>query len=408
MPATEPRAGAIPRPLDIREAVAISSVAGSRSFKLAAGMLNVSQPTLSRLISSAEEKLGVQIFSRGWSGAETTPRGDVVVRYCGHVVTALDKAQGEIGLDRPGAPALRTNLRTDQLDTIRAICSEGSMTHAARRLGRTQPVVSRVVADLSGRFGLAFFRREAGGMVALAPARTLVDLSGTIAYHLTRMHAQLRQLEGEIVGRVSVGMLPFSGQDLILRTFGALTNDHPHLRLVCVPGSYNGLVEALRRREIDRIVGIMRGPDCPEGLVETHLYDERFTVIARSDHPLHRSGRDPDALARTNWIVAPHGTPVRGHFERVFSDLGLTPPTQTCELLSFGSAEQMLVDSNAAAMLTYSDRKLAGLRPDLARVDTGFPDRPAPIGLTRLAMAEDDPALREFDARFRAVVERDA
>lgn len=397
-----------PEPMELREIVAVEAVARARSFKTAADILGTSQPTLSRLIASAEGKLTIRLFSRGWSGADTTSQGDVVVRTCRMVVTAIEKAQDHLFHDSPGIPQLKYNLRNAHLEAIEAVTRDGSVTRSARRLGRSQPDLSRTLSDFGKRFHLDLFRRTSAGMKPLAPARALAALSGSIRYYLDRLPEQLQRLEGDLVGRVSVGMLPFSGQDLILRSFAALTDRYPNIRLVCVPGSYAGLVEALRRREIDRIVGIMRGDACPDGITETHLYDERFTVIARRDHPLHQSGHDAAALAETNWIVAPHGTPVRSHFETIFSDMNVTPPTQTCELLSFGSAEQMLVHCHSVAMLTYSARKLQMLRPELAEVRTAFPVRFAPIGLSRLTDTPPDPAPEEFDRLFRDIVAAEA
>lgn len=394
--------------LEIREIIAIEAVSRTRSFKHAAEAMNTSQPTLSRLVAAAERRLGCNLFRRGWSGADTTPQGDVAVRMCNLITAMIDDAQARLFSDPQAVPMLRYNLRSYQLQVIEAICREGSVTLAASRLGKSQPDISRTLNEFSKRFRLRLFQRTATGMTMLPPARILGDLGSSIAYRLDTLPDQLRTLEREFVGRVSVGMLPFSGQDLILRAFARITNAHPNVRLACVPGSYNSLIEALRRNEIDRIVGIMRGPLRPAGLDEEFLYNERYAVIVHQGHPLLAGTPDRKALAGTNWIVAPHGTPVRAYFETVLSRIGVTPPTQTCELLSFGSAEQMLLDSNSAAMLTYSTRKLRQLRGDLAEVRTGFPEEIAPIGVTRLKSAPADPALQEFDQILREVVSQQA
>lgn len=395
-----------PRPrLELREIAAIDAVARARSFKIAAESLNTTQPTLSRLIAAAEATLKTDLFRRGWSGAETTSAGDLAARSCAAMIGTIEAVEQQLMTGRGVIPRLHLNLKYTHLDAVESVTREGSVTLAAKRTGRSQPDLSRTLSDFSKRFGLELFQRTASGMIALEPAKQLTALAGSIAFQLDRLHDQLQRLEGEVVGRVSVGMLPFSGQDLIAISFARLTNLHPSIRLSCVPGSYNGLVEALRRREIDRIIGIRRGPEIPAGLIEQHLYDERFAVVARRDHPLANAGPDPQGLARTNWIVAPHGTPVRGYFESVFAARDLTPPTQTCEMISFSAAEQMLLESQSVAMLTYSDRKLRSLRPELQEIQTGFPQVAAPIGITRLADEVDDAALHLFDNILKALVD---
>lgn len=383
--------------LDVREIVAIDAVARSRSFKIASELVNTTQPTLSRLVQSAETALGTSLFRRGWFGAETTPAGDVTARMCRSALDAINRTERELFSDRKGIPPFWLNLRSTHLRTIEAVTREGSVTFAAKRLGRSQPDLSRTISDFTKRFDTELFRRTPSGMEALPSAQSLTELCGTIDYLLDRLLDQLSQLDGALVGRVSIGMLPFSGQHLVSRCFARLSNMHPNVRLVCGTGSYNGLLEALRRREIDRIIGIQRGAACPDGLIETHLFDERFAVIARRDHELQSEQQTLSDLARQNWIVAPHGTPVRMHFEAVFSAKGLTPPTQTCEMLSFAAAEQLLVESQSIALLTYSEQMLERLRPELKEVPSDFPRGVAPIGITRLKDADDGPALKEFE-----------
>lgn len=387
-----------PAPLDLREVVAIDALAATRSFKSAAAALNTTQPTLSRLIASAEAALNCPLFRRGWSGTETTARGDAVARVCQAITGELDSAQAELAKFRAGLPSLRLNLRSSQLAAIAAVTRDQSVSRSAKTLGRTQPELSRTISDFSKRFGLDLFRRSAAGMIPLAPAHILSRLAGALTFHLSRLAHDLDRLDGSLTGRVAIGMLPFSGQDLIFQAFAHLTNAHPNIQLMCIPGSYNALVEALRRHEIDVILGVMRQSACPEGVQETFLYHERFAVIARRDHPIHSGPKTADILAQTQWIVAPHGTPLRRYFETVFAQMGATPPTQTCELLSFGSVEQMLVHSNSLALLCYSARRLANLTPALAEVATPFPQALAPIGMTRLANAARDAAFHAFEA----------
>lgn len=390
--------------LEVREIVAIDAVAQARSFKIAAELMHTTQPTLSRLIASAESKLEVQLFSRGWSGAETTPRGDVAVRICSAILAEISAAEARLFPKRAGQPALATNLKNAHLEVIEAVTRDGGVTLAARRLGRSQPEISRTLSDFAKRFSIDLFRRKATGMEPLQPAQDLTALAGAIAFLMGNLRRELGLLTGQIVGRVAIGMLPFSGQDLISRAFARLTNQHPHLHLACIPGSYNSLIEGLRRREIDRVIGIMRGAHCPPDLEETHLYDEHFSVVARRGHPLEGRKVTSADLAETQWVIAPHGTPVRTHFEAVFAKLGVAPPTQSCEMLSFNAAEQMIIESNSLAMLTYSDRKLERLRPDLCVIDAPLSPGVAPISLTRLRGVEVEPALRAFDESLEELI----
>lgn len=203
------------------------------------------------------------------------------------------------------------------------------------------------------------------------------------------------------IGRLSVGMLPFSGQDLVLKTFGELTNRHPELRLIAVPGSYTMLANALRHGEIDCMIGILRDPAPFPDLTEVFLYDERFTLVARQDHPCHIRVRSMADLKNEKWIVGQHGTPIRAYFDSLFETMGATPPNQTCEIHSFGGAERLVMESSSIALLCYSDRQLAALPPELRKVEVDLPNATASIGLTVRKSGGMTEIVRTFDQLLR-------
>lgn len=391
-------------PLEIRQIVAIVQLAHLRSHGLAAEAMNTTQPTLTRMIQKAERDLGMQLFLRGWSGTDLTSEGESIIRNLKNILDALDAAEDTVFDAGKPHPSLRTTLRLRQLQAIAAVIRCGGASMAAKEMGCSQPDISRTISQTASHLGVTLFRRTRSGMEPLPPALAFARLYDAVRFELQQIPHQLTRNQGQLGGRVAVGMLPFSGQELISRAFAALSNRHPHVRLVCVPGSFNSLVDALRRREIDLMVGVLRGQALASDLRETHLYHERFTIIARRDHPMQHTARSIADLDMTQWVVAPHGTPVRSYFEALFARIGATPPIQTCEMLSFASAEQMLVESNSVGMLTYSDARLAQLRPDLHRLDIDLPDAKAQVGLIRLAQQDDTPALRAFEATLRALV----
>ena len=87
-------------------------------------------------------------------------------------------------------------------------------------------------------------------------------------------------------------------------------------------------------------------------------------------------------LVHENWVVAPHGTPTRRYFEELLIAQGLTPPAQTCEIVTFFLAEQMIIHSDAIALLTYSPERLKTLQNGLKVLPVDLPHNARPIGLT--------------------------
>lgn len=387
--------------LSLRQALAIDTVARMRGFDQAARALNVSQPVVSRLVAAAEDLLGVALFQRGWSGTEPTAWGERAVRHCGRALDLIARAEDDIAAVGGTRPTLRAFVRWHHLDAVAAVVRYRSASSAAARLGMTQPAITRSLAAISAYSRQRLFERRRTGLEPTAAARRLAALRDELLAELGTADDFRRNARPGLIGRLAVGMLPFSGQTLVARAFGDLTNDHPALRLMAVPGSYTVLGEALRGGEIDCMIGVLRRPPQHGDLEEIFLYDERFTLVARHDHPCHRRRLDIAGLATENWIVAPHGTPVRAYFERLFRSAGAQPPAQTCEILSFGNAEEVIANSNSIGLLSYSDHRLADLPPALRKVDVELPDNAVAIGLTVRRTAGSGDILAAFEALLR-------
>jgi LysR family transcriptional regulator of gallate degradation len=149
-----------------------------------------------------------------------------------------------------------------------------------------------------------------------------------------------------------------------------------------VTGSYAALIDGLRQDELDFVLGPLRDPPPFDTLEEKRLYRESFAMVVRTDHPLANRHPALADLANENWIVAPHGTPTRRYFEELLIKQGLTPPAQTCEIVTFSLAEQMILHSDAIGLLTYSNQKRKTLRDGLKILPVELPDSERDVGLT--------------------------
>lgn len=391
-----------PPRLSATEVRVLAALAETRAVREAAERLNMSASALSRALAAAEARLGLRLYQRGWSGAEPTAGGELVIGPCQGILAELDRADRG-GLGSPAAPGrLAAFVRWRHLAAVAEVVRTGSATAAAQALGIRQPAVSQALRDVAGYVAPPLFRRHAAGLAPTFAAGELVVHWQRIAAELDRIPQRLAAMAGVLVGRVAVGMLPFSGQAQVMETFGALSRQHPHLKLLAVPGSYGSLAEALRRGEIDLMLGIGRAPPPWPDFVEEHLCDEDFTMVARSDHPCHSAPPDAAALAAMRWIVAPHGTPVRRYFEHFFRAAGVEPPAQSCEILSFADAEQMIAASDSVALLCYGPAELRRLRPGLRRLEVALPAARAPIVVTSRRTAPPSEAVAVFLALLRA------
>lgn len=393
--------------ISLKQARVIDAVARTRGIEQAAKFLNMTQPVVSRSITGAEKCLGVPLFQRGWGGTEPTGWGEIVLKRCSMALSLIARAEDEIaeGATRPN---LAVYLRWHHLDAVAAVAQLGSASSASVHLGMTQPAISRAVAAISEYSRTTLFERKRHGLEPTVQAQRLAVLRAELMQVLGDLRPLTLNVEGGLIGRLAVGMLPFSGQDLVAKVFGQLTNSHPLLRLMAVPGSYNMLSGALRRGEIDCMIGILRDPPPYPEFREIFLYNDTFTLVARSDHPCHGRAQTIASLENEKWIVAPHGTPVRTYFESLFQNAGATPPAQTCEILSFSNAERVIIESDSIGLLSYGPHHLANLPPGLKKVDVELPEAQIAIGLTVRKALGPEQILSAFETLLRNFLKADA
>ncbi|MBT2246126.1 LysR family transcriptional regulator [Sphingobium sp. BHU LFT2] len=370
--------------LPIKQLRTIVAIAEQASLARASQQLNLSQSSLSRQVAEAERQLGHRLFQRGWNGTEPTSAGAVVIAHARRMMTAITAAQKELQPAGTRGTDLGYHLSWFLLDAVDAVRTTGSASGAAARLGVSQPTISRTLAQANAAVGHALFTRNAAGMAATPSAAILRRLRDQLHNDADRIPGMLGALTGEMTGRIAVGLLPFSEQDVIVQVFAQILRDHPHVRLQGVTGSYAALTDALRRGEIDFIIGPLRGSDASATLAELPLLDEHLTIVAHPGHALTQGPVSLEQLVDHSWIVGPHGTPTRQYFEAVLLEHGMTPPLQICEMVTFPLAERMVLESDAIGLLTYSARQLRALTTRLAVIPSDFPDAKRQIGVISL------------------------
>lgn len=92
-------------------------VARQKSVVKAAGLLNVSQPAVTKTIRELEEALGVAVFERDGRGIKITRSGEIFMQHAGMAITALRQ-----GIDSVASTAAETGppIRIGALPTVSA------------------------------------------------------------------------------------------------------------------------------------------------------------------------------------------------------------------------------------------------------------------------------------------------
>jgi len=368
--------------LSLKQCRVINEIMRKGSEKSASDSLNLSQPSVSRSLTQAEQTLQVKIFTRGWSGAELTTDGEIIISICHRILNAISEANDRLQVGANKALTLTSYLEWRHLIIVEAVNRLGSASGAAKILGITQPAVSKTLKELENMIRQPLFHRARHGLIPKSVAKVLASLYLRILPIAQSLKPALESRSHELNGRLSVGMLSFSCQDIVPIAFASIFKQHPRVRLQAMQGPYHMLANALVQGEIDCFLGLLRsGPIHPD-LIEIPLLKASYALIARVDHPIHEKVKSLKDLTDERWIVARHGTPIREYFEKLFHSIDDKPPIQALEMLTFASSEELVIHSDAIALLFYDEWNIQTLNPNLKKLAINLPEDGCIIGIT--------------------------
>lgn len=188
------------------------------------------------------------------------------------------------------ARALPFDLRA--LELFVAVCEQGSMAEAARRLGITQPSISQAVAELELRTGVQLFDRTVRPLGLTQPGAVLRQRADMLL-------AEARQI-GPLLHQTETGRLPFLRVGLVDSLTRTLTL--PLARFLAEAAVQSSLqsgltashANALVTRQLDLFLGAEEVEDI-EGLERHLLLEETYVLLCP---PGVAPPADLDGLAR--------------------------------------------------------------------------------------------------------------
>jgi LysR family transcriptional regulator, regulator for genes of the gallate degradation pathway len=336
--------------------------------------IGVSQPAVSAALRGIETALGAVMFDRHPHGLIATAAGQVVSLRISRALAALDPALREI------SPRLTRTATLAQLTALIAVVEYQSFSAAARHLGLAQPTVHRAVRQFEADAGRSLFDRTAQGVIATRPLRQLVTVMRLALRELDQAQADLADLSGRDVGGVVIGAMPLARAVLLGPAIALFRNNWKTLPIRIIDGAYTDLSAALRRGEIDMLVGALR-PNMADLTQETLLQDE-IVIVARPDHPMTKSIPSLADLGRYSWVVAAQGAPARDHFVAMFAAVHLPVPSSLVETGSLALLCDLVGRSDHLGFVSALQARREIANGTLACVPFYPQDTLRPIGLT--------------------------
>ena len=271
------------------------------------------------------------------------------------------------------------------IETFVTVAETGSLSAAARQLGRSQPTIGRQVREIESALGSALFRRQPNGMTLskegmalIEPARAMREAAGSFSIIAAGAANQLS-------GTVRITASVFAAHHFLPPILGRIRRDEPEIALDLVSSD---AAENLLFREADIAVRMFR-PSQLE-VVTQHIGDMPMGLYGAVSY-LDRRGRPNDKgdLMKHDFV----GYDTNDRIIRGFRDAGWNVGRDFFRTRCDAQAANWEL-VRAGCGLGFSPIPVAAADPSVEKVDLGIPIPSLSVWLTAHAALRDTPRIR--------------
>jgi len=207
-------------------------------------------------------------------------------------------------------------LHLNQLLLVEALLSNTNLSEAAEHNGMSQSAASHALARLRKELKDPIFIRTAEGM---KPTPYGMRLARSVSEALETLRAGLEQYE-EFVPEISTRTFNIIMSDVsqtlyLPKLLARLAKDAPSVSLRIVPVSAKTPNLILESGDADVAVGTFTR--FIAGCRQKRMYRERYTCIARADHPLFAEGMTIEAFGMVSHVIVDSTGYVHEQLDRI-------------------------------------------------------------------------------------------
>lgn len=210
------------------------------------------------------------------------------------------------------------------LHALIAAIDEGSLRSAGRRIGISQPALTKLIRELETELAASLLQRHSKGVWPTPQGRVLYEHALKVAKELATATDQIQQLGGQMRGELTVAAVPVAMMLLIPEALRTFSRSFPDIRLRVSEELFVEQLQKLRNGQVDLVVG-----GIPDGLpngefITEPLMETTMVAVARRGSRFARARKLAD-LADAPWVYT--GTSAHtGYASLLFKAHGLPPP----------------------------------------------------------------------------------
>lgn len=246
---------------------------------------------------------------------------------------------------------LLNRLRMRQIALLLAIGEHRTLRAAAAQLGMTQPAATKMLHELESALGQALFARVGRGLQLTPAGQVVLDYFTGLRGHFDALTRELGELAQGGGGKLCIGSIMAASPAVLSRALLRLKALYPRLTIEITVETSDRLAEGLRRGDLDLVIGRVPQERMAD-LAFTPIAEEALSLVVSPSHPLAKQVRVAWAdLLRFQWILQPHGSPMREVLDQEFRSHNSRPPVGLIETSSILTTTNLLTHSEMIAVI---------------------------------------------------------
>ncbi len=231
------------------------------------------------------------------------------------------------------------------------VVESGSIGAAARKLGVSQPGITKSIRGLEAELGVQLLQRSTRGIVPTPYGRAFFARARVAQSELRKAEQEIEQLAGERSGSVAFGVGPIAAALIVPEAVSRFRRQFPSVHLRVIEGFVHALVPLVRDETVDFAIGPrLPGFRVESGMTFKPLFHHVRVVACRTNHPL-RNARTLAQLAGATWLsFEPHEL-----LDKTFTSFSLPPPRP---IMQFESHNAFLGLLRSTDMLGVAPQRL--------------------------------------------------
>jgi LysR family transcriptional regulator, regulator of abg operon len=292
-------------------------------------------------------------------------------------------------------------MRLRQIQDFLAVIEQGSIHAAARKVGLSQPAVTKSLRGLEAELHTQLVRRTNHGVVPTSAGRALYARARAAHAELLKAGEEIAQLSGAGVGSVAFGVGPVAALLVAPEAVTRLHLQYPEASIRIVEGFVAALLPMVRDETLDFAMGPRLETRLDPALSFRPLFREDVVVVGRKGHPLRNAG----SLARlgsAKWLGSGlwGGNSPSGPLPRAFLAAGLPLPPQVVQCESYTITFSIIARSDMLGIMSRRFLTAASAKDLLQDISVSYALPSLTVGL----FMRKDPPLTPMATAMAKVV----